>query len=167
MSSTGRFIHVVRTPGDTRDRLHAAFSREEAARAYADRLGAERNAEVLTLPLDQDYAEDLRTIVDLARDGTHLGTHTRIMESAGITNAFFRGDVSRAAAPAPGKSRVTYRNMVLRLETETLDHEAALRQAREIHQKALSAGIWPPEGSGGFRQAQEDLQKIVNEGGMT
>ena len=154
-------VHIVRSNNGGEERLHAAFSSREAAQAYADGLGPGRNARVIELPLDldPDPADDWRTIVDLDRDGAPREVQTRILESAGVTNAFFHGNVR----PRAGRAGMTYRNIVLRLETDTLDQDEALREAREAWEKATGAGMWPPEGTDprGMGEASDALWELT------
>ena len=120
-------------------------------------------ARVRRIPLDRDFQDDRRTIIELDRDGGVQRAESRIITGDCITQAFFTGDpVTRAATRgAPGSAG--YRNIRMRLESEDTDRERAMALAREIHRRAVSAGIWPEEGSAHDARSNGDLQEILRQ----
>ena len=155
------FVHVVRTLEEGEGRMLAASSQGEEAQAYADGLERELHAYVGKVALDPDYQDHRRTIVDISRDGAHLGAHAGIREDTRAVNVFFQG---KFGWETPQEERTVYRNITMRLETRTLDPAEALQQATKIHLTARNAGIWPLEGiiPGGMQKATDVLMQCVN-----
>ena len=110
------------------------------------------------MPLDPE--PDRRAIVRVSRDGEVLGVETRIIDYDCVTQAWFHGERTRKPA---GQSGATYHNIVLRLETETLDHDRATGEARELWARATEAGIWPVEGTDGIEAASKALWEMMRQ----
>ena len=162
--NNGSNIHVVTTWRDGRDRLLAAFSQRADAQAYADLLDQGDLPKIHQVTLDEDYNGNIMTVVDLDRDGDNQGVQARVMPTPSITNAFFQGEKRMAAGADHGAPRLTYENIMLRLEAGTHDQEAALKHAQRVHEKITEAGLWPPEGCASFGEnRRQSLDDIVRE----
>ena len=165
MNSNGRYTYLVTVMGEAQRKPLAAFTRQEAAQALMGELEPETSPRVERVPLDPEYADDRRTTVDLARDGTHLGTKTQVLTNDCITLGFFQGEKTPWVTFPSGNTRYTHASITMRLETETIDHQAALQQARRVHERATRDGIWPPEDAEAqhMGHASNQLQLIVNQ----
>ena len=159
MSHQTETAYIVRTTMDAEYRFHGAFTDRQQAEEYAAGLGQERKPRVLTLPLNPDPASEWRTIVDLDQTGQLIHVQSRIIDNDTATHPFFIGEKQRAYGSG-GRTNITYRNIRLRLETETLDHGAAIREAQAIRQRACDNNAWPADGitPGELGDAQQRLR---------
>lgn len=155
------FIHLVETSGIGHGTIRMAFSNEAAANEYAAGLEEYMGARVRRIPLDPDYREDWRTIIDLDRDGTVLRSDRRILTGDSITQAFFTGEAVIRPLTRERQSRVTYRNWRMRLESEEADRDGAIIVAQEVRQRAITAQIWPEENAARDGAAGQTLQEIL------